>query len=110
MAVCILGLILDTFPKTWLLVQPSPVIQMGQNVSLRCGGLMDGVGLALYKKGEEKPLQFLDASSNTGNNSFFLKNVTYRDAGIYSCHYYLTWKTSIKMATYNTVELMVVGK
>jgi hypothetical protein len=37
---------------------------MGQNVSLRCGGLMDGVGLALYKKGEEKPLQFLDASSN----------------------------------------------
>uniref|UniRef100_Q7TQA1-2 Isoform 2 of Immunoglobulin superfamily member 1 n=1 Tax=Mus musculus TaxID=10090 RepID=Q7TQA1-2 len=99
----------DTFPKTWLLVQPSPVIQMGQNVSLRCGGLMDGVGLALYKKGEEKPLQFLDASSNTGNNSFFLKNVTYRDAGIYSCHYYLTWKTSIKMATYNTVELMVVA-
>ena len=64
MAVCILGLVLDTFPKTWLLVQPSPVIQMGQNVSLRCGGLMDGVGLALYKKGEEKPLQFLDASSN----------------------------------------------
>ncbi|XP_032745371.1 immunoglobulin superfamily member 1-like [Rattus rattus] len=100
----------DTFPKTWLLVQPSPVIQMGQNVSLRCGGLMDGVGLALHKKGEEKPLQFLDATSNTGNNSFFLKNVTYRDAGVYSCHYYLTWKTSIKMATYNTVELMVVGK
>ncbi|XP_063136035.1 immunoglobulin superfamily member 1 isoform X10 [Rattus norvegicus] len=100
----------DTFPKTWLLVQPSPVIQMGQNVSLRCGGLMDGVGLALHKKGEEKPLQFLDATSNTGNNSFFLKNVTYRDAGIYSCHYYLTWKTSIKMATYNTVELIVVDK
>ncbi|XP_052595192.1 immunoglobulin superfamily member 1 isoform X4 [Peromyscus californicus insignis] len=100
----------DTFPKTWLLVQPSPVVQMGQNVSLRCQGLMDGVGLALYKKGEERPLQFLDATSNTGNKSFFLKNVTYKDAGIYSCQYFLTWKTSIKMETYNTVELMVVDK
>ncbi|XP_060230467.1 immunoglobulin superfamily member 1 isoform X3 [Meriones unguiculatus] len=100
----------DTFPKTWLLIRPSPVVQMGQNVSLRCRGLMDGVGLALYKKGEEKPLQLLDATSNTGSKSFLLKNVTYKDAGIYSCHYYLTWKTSIKMATYNTVELMVIDK
>lgn len=110
LAICILGLVLDAFPKTWLLVQPSPVVQMGQNVSLRCRGPMDGVGLALYKKGEERPLQFLDATSNTGNKSFFLKNVTYKDAGIYSCQYFLTWNTSIKMATHNTVELMVVGK
>lgn len=105
-----LGLVLDTFPKTWLLVQPSPVVQMGQNISLRCQGLMDGVGLALYKKGEERPLQFLDGTSNNGNKSFLLKNVTYKDAGIYSCQYFLNWKTSIKMETYNTVELMVVGK
>nr|XP_048306392.1 immunoglobulin superfamily member 1 [Myodes glareolus] len=100
----------DIFPKTWLLVQPSPVIQMGQNVSLRCEGLMDGVGLALYKEGEERPLQFLDGTSNNGNKSFLLKNVTYKDAGIYRCQYFLNWKTSIKMETYNTVELMVVDK
>lgn len=110
LAICILGLILDIFPKTWLLVQPSPVIQMGQNVSLRCEGLMDGVGLALYKEGEERPLQFLDGTSNNGNKSFLLKNVTYKDAGIYRCQYFLNWKTSIKMETYNTVELIVVGK
>lgn len=110
LAIFILGLILDTFPKTWLLVQPSPVIQMGQNVSLKCEGLMDGVGLALYKEGEERPLQFLDGTSNNGNKSFLLKNVTNKDAGIYSCQYFLDWKTSIKMETYNTVELIVVGK
>lgn len=83
---------------------------MGQNVSLRCRGRVDGVGLALYKKGEDKPLQFLDATSINDTKSFFLNNVTYRDSGIYSCHYLLPWKTSIKMATHNSVELVVVGK
>lgn len=109
LAICILGLVLETFPKTWLLVQPSPVIHMGQTVSLTCQGLMDGVGLALYKNGEG-PLEILDGTSNNGNNSFFLTNVTNKDAGIYSCLYFLNWKTSIKMETYNTVELMAVGK
>ncbi|XP_073918806.1 immunoglobulin superfamily member 1 isoform X2 [Castor canadensis] len=100
----------DTFPKTWLLALPSPVVQIGQNVSLRCQGPMNGVGLALYKKGEEKPLQFLDTTSVNDNQSFFLNNVTNNDAGIYTCHYVLTWKTSIKMETHNTVDLVVVDK
>uniref|UniRef100_A0A2K5NHZ6 Immunoglobulin superfamily member 1 n=1 Tax=Cercocebus atys TaxID=9531 RepID=A0A2K5NHZ6_CERAT len=100
----------DTFPKTWLLAWPSPVVQMGQNVSLRCRGPVDGVGLALYKKGEDKPVQFLDATSIDDNTSFFLSNVTYSDTGIYSCQYLLTWKTSIRMPSHNTVELMVVDK
>uniref|UniRef100_A0A2K6C3N3 Immunoglobulin superfamily member 1 n=2 Tax=Macaca nemestrina TaxID=9545 RepID=A0A2K6C3N3_MACNE len=100
----------DTFPKTWLLAWPSPVVQMGQNVSLRCRGPVDGVGLALYKKGEDKPVQFLDATSIDDNTSFFLNNVTYSDTGIYSCQYLLTWKTSIRMPSHNTVELMVVDK
>ncbi|KAF7475805.1 Hypothetical predicted protein [Marmota monax] len=100
----------DSFPKTWLLAQPSPVVQMGQNVSLRCQGQVDGVGLALYKKGEDKPLHLLDATSINDTKSFFLNNVTYSDSGIYSCHYLLPWKTSIKMATHNSVELVVVDK
>ncbi|XP_077890401.1 immunoglobulin superfamily member 1 isoform X5 [Ictidomys tridecemlineatus] len=100
----------DSFPKTRLLAQPSPVVQMGQNVSLRCQGQVDGVGLALYKKGEDKPLQLLDATSINDTKSFFLNNVTYSDSGIYSCHYLLPWKTSIKMATHNSVELVVVDK
>ncbi|XP_045239198.2 immunoglobulin superfamily member 1 isoform X5 [Macaca fascicularis] len=100
----------DTFPKTWLLAWPSPVVQMGQNVSLWCRGPVDGVGLALYKKGEDKPVQFLDATSIDDNTSFFLNNVTYSDTGIYSCQYLLTWKTSIRMPSHNTVELMVVDK
>eukprot|EP00071_Canis_lupus_P038219 XP_022271776.1 immunoglobulin superfamily member 1 isoform X4 [Canis lupus familiaris] len=99
----------DTFPKTWLLAQPSPVVQMGQNVSLWCRGPVDGVGLALYKKGEDKPLQLLDTTS-IDDESFFLNNVTYSDAGIYSCHYLLSWKTSIRMTSHNTVELVVVDK
>ena len=106
----ILGLILDTFPKTWLLAQPSPVVQMGQNVSLWCRGLVDGVGLALYKKGKDKPLQLLDTTSIYDETSFFLNNVTSSDAGIYSCHYLLSWKTSIRMTSHNTVGLVVVGK
>ncbi|XP_048653035.1 immunoglobulin superfamily member 1 isoform X3 [Marmota marmota marmota] len=100
----------DSFPKTRLLAQPSPVVQMGQNVSLRCQGQVDGVGLALYKKGEDKPLHLLDATSINDTKSFFLNNVTYSDSGIYSCHYLLPWKTSIKMATHNSVELVVVDK
>ncbi|XP_008050830.1 immunoglobulin superfamily member 1-like, partial [Carlito syrichta] len=83
---------------------------MGQNVSLRCRGAMDGVGLALHKKGDNKPLQFLDATSINDNKSFSLNNVTYSDAGIYSCHHLLTWKTSIRMTSHNTVELVVVDK
>ncbi|XP_030876692.1 immunoglobulin superfamily member 1-like [Leptonychotes weddellii] len=100
----------DTFPKTWLLAQPTPVVQMGQNVSLWCLGPVNGVGLALYKKGEDKPLQLLDTTSTDDNESFFLNNVTYSDAGIYSCHYLLSWKTSIRMTSHNTVELVVVDK
>uniref|UniRef100_A0A8C6DA36 Immunoglobulin superfamily member 1 n=1 Tax=Moschus moschiferus TaxID=68415 RepID=A0A8C6DA36_MOSMO len=100
----------DTFPKTWLLAQPSPVVQMGQNVSLWCRGPVDGVGLALYKKGEDKPLQLLDTTSIYDDTSFFLNNVTSSDAGIYSCHYLLSWKTSIRMTSHNTVELVVVDK
>nr|XP_045361453.1 immunoglobulin superfamily member 1 [Camelus bactrianus] len=100
----------DTFPKTWLLAQPSPVVQIGQNVSLWCRGLVDGVGLALHKKGEDKPLQLLDITSIDDDESFFLNNVTYSDAGIYRCHYLLSWKTSIRMTSHNTVELVVVDK
>ncbi|XP_069320531.1 immunoglobulin superfamily member 1 isoform X1 [Eulemur rufifrons] len=100
----------DTFPKTWLLARPNPVVQVGQNISLRCRGPMDGVGLSLYKKGEDKPLQFLDATSINNNESFLLNNVTNSDSGIYSCRYHLTWKTSIRMASHNSVELLVVDK
>uniref|UniRef100_A0A8C5V6W0 Immunoglobulin superfamily member 1 n=1 Tax=Microcebus murinus TaxID=30608 RepID=A0A8C5V6W0_MICMU len=100
----------DTFPKTWLLARPNPVVQVGQNVSLRCRGPMDGVGLALYKKGEDKPLQFLDATSINNTKSFILNNVTNSDSGVYSCRYHLTWKTSIRMASHNSVELLVVDK
>ncbi|KAF4026765.1 hypothetical protein G4228_019028 [Cervus hanglu yarkandensis] len=101
-------IVADTFPKTWLLAQPSPVVQMGQNVSLWCRGPVDGVGLALYKKGEDKPLQLLDTTSIYDDTSFFLNNVTSSDAGIYSCHYLLSWKTSIRMTSHNTVELSLV--
>uniref|UniRef100_A0A673UR98 Immunoglobulin superfamily member 1 n=1 Tax=Suricata suricatta TaxID=37032 RepID=A0A673UR98_SURSU len=100
----------DTFPKTWLLAQPSPVVQIGQNMSLWCPGQVDGVGLALYKKGEDKTLQLLDTTPIHDNESFFLNNVTYSDAGVYSCHYLLSWKNSIRMTSHNTVELMAVDK
>lgn len=110
LALSILGLILDTLPKAWLLAQPSPVVQKGQNVSLWCQGPVDEVRLVLYKKGEDKPLQLLDTTSTDKDESFFLNNVTYSDAGVYSCHYLLSWKTSIKMTSHNTVELVVVGK
>ncbi|XP_063102497.1 immunoglobulin superfamily member 1 isoform X3 [Cavia porcellus] len=100
----------DALPKTWLLARPSPVVLMGQNISLKCRGSVDGVGLALYKKGEDKPVQFLDATSVIDNKPFLLHGVTHHDAGIYSCNYHLTWKTSIRMVTHNTVELLVVDK
>ncbi|XP_013378502.1 PREDICTED: immunoglobulin superfamily member 1 isoform X1 [Chinchilla lanigera] len=100
----------DAFPKTWLLARPSSVVPLGQNVSLRCHGSVDGVGLELYKKGEEKPLQFLDATSVSDNKPFLLRDVTHYDAGIYSCHYRPTWKTSIRTGAHNSVELVVVAK
>lgn len=82
---------------------------MGHNVSLWYRRPVDGVGLALYKKGEDKPLQLLDTTNIDNEESFFLNNVTYSDAGIYSCHY-LSWKTSIRMTSHNTMELVVVGQ
>lgn len=110
LALYILGLILDTFPKTWLLPQPSPVVQMGQNVSLWYQGSVDEVGLVVYKKGEDKSLQVLDTTNINDDEPFLLNNVTYSDAGIYSCHYLLSWKTSIRMTSHDTMELVVVGK
>lgn len=110
LALYILGLILDTFPKTWLLAQPSSVVQMSQNMSLWYQGPVDRVGFTFYKKGKDKPLQLLDATNINDNKSFFLNNVTNSDAGIYSYHCLLSWKTSIRMTSHNTMELMVVGK
>lgn len=83
---------------------------MGQNVSLMCQGSVKGVGLALYKKGEDKALQHLDNSNIDEKESFFLKNVNYSDAGIYSCQYSLSWKTSIRVTSHNIVDLVVIGK
>lgn len=71
---------------------------------------MDEVGLVLYKKGEDKSLQLLDTTIINDDESFFLNNVTYSDADIYSCHYLLFWKTSIRMTSHDTMELVVVGK
>lgn len=110
LALYILGLIPDTFPKTWLLPQLSPVVQMGQNVSPWYRGSVDEVGFVLYKKGEDKSLQLLDTTNINDDESFFLNNVTYSDADIYSCHYLLSWKTSIRMTSHDTMELVVVGK
>ncbi|ELK19611.1 Immunoglobulin superfamily member 1 [Pteropus alecto] len=102
-------IVADTFPKTWLLPQLSPVVQMGQNVSLWYRGSVDEVGFVLYKKGEDKSLQLLDTTNINEDESFFLNNVTYSDADIYSCHYLLSWKTSIRMTSHDTMELVVVG-
>ncbi|KAG8523436.1 LOW QUALITY PROTEIN: Immunoglobulin superfamily member 1 [Galemys pyrenaicus] len=85
----------DIFQETWLLAQPSSVVQMGQNMSLWCVGLVDDVGRVFYKKGEDI----------SDKESSFLSNVTYRDAGICSCHCLLSWKTSIRMTSHKTVEL-----
>ncbi|EPQ11775.1 Immunoglobulin superfamily member 1 [Myotis brandtii] len=73
-------------------------------------GPVDRVGFTLYKKGEDKPLQLLDANNVDDDKSFFLNNVTNSDAGIYSYHCLLSWKTSIRMTSHNTMEFMVVGK
>ncbi|XP_007517088.2 immunoglobulin superfamily member 1 [Erinaceus europaeus] len=100
----------DTLPETWLFAHPGPVVQMGQNVNLSCQGTVDGMGVELYKKGEDKPLQVLDSTSIREGKSFSLNNVTYSDAGIYSCHHLLFWKTSIKMTSHNTMELSIIEK
>ncbi|KAF6090644.1 immunoglobulin superfamily member 1 [Phyllostomus discolor] len=97
----------DTISKIWLLVQPNPVVQMGQNMSLCCQGPVDGMGLTLYKK-EDKSLQLMDVTNIDDVESFFFNNVTSSDIGIYTCHYLLSWKTSIRMISHNTMELMVV--
>ncbi|XP_004685863.1 PREDICTED: immunoglobulin superfamily member 1 isoform X2 [Condylura cristata] len=90
----------DIFQETWLLAQPSPVVQMGQNMSLWRRGPVDEVGPSLCEKGED-----ID-----DKQPFFLSNVTYRDAGICSCCCLLSWKTSIRMTSHRTVDLVVLDK
>ncbi|KAJ8797440.1 hypothetical protein J1605_001747 [Eschrichtius robustus] len=69
------------YPKPTLTAYPGPIMAPGESLNL----------------------------SISDDELFFLNNVTYSDAGIYSRHYLLSWNTSIRMSSHNTVELVVVG-
>ncbi|KAH0506588.1 Immunoglobulin superfamily member 1 [Microtus ochrogaster] len=69
-------------------ILPKPVISAslpvrGQELQIRCKGWLEGLGFALFKKGEQEPVQRLGA---IGREAFFtIQRMEDKDQGNYSC-------------------------
>lgn len=70
----------DILPKPVL--SASPPIR-GQELKIQCKGWLAGLGFALYKEGEQEPVQQLGA---VGREAFFtIRRMEEKDEGNYSC-------------------------
>nr|XP_023395726.1 immunoglobulin superfamily member 1 [Loxodonta africana] len=70
----------DILPKP--VISASPPIR-GQELQIQCKGWLAGMGFALYKEGEQEPVQQLGA---VGKEAFFtIQRMEDKDEGNYSC-------------------------
>ncbi|KAM4818601.1 immunoglobulin superfamily member 1 [Thomomys bottae] len=80
----------DILPKP-VISAPPPV--RGQELQIRCKGWLAGLGFALYKEGEQEPVQQLGP---VGREAFFtIQRMEDKDQGNYSCRTH-TEKTPFK--------------
>lgn len=74
----------DQLPRPSLVALPGPVVALGANVSLRCGGRIPGMSFALYRVGVATPLQYIDSVQPWADFLLIGTNVP----GTYCCYYH----------------------
>uniref|UniRef100_A0A8C3FX69 Ig-like domain-containing protein n=1 Tax=Chrysemys picta bellii TaxID=8478 RepID=A0A8C3FX69_CHRPI len=97
----------SVYPKPSISLSPSGGVSLGGVVTVWCRGQLRGVFL-LYKDGNLTTLQ--DAEPAGDLAEFLIRNVSWRDAGSYSCYYHHYWYSFIWSHPSDPVELVVAGE
>uniref|UniRef100_A0A8C3HNL0 Immunoglobulin domain-containing protein n=1 Tax=Chrysemys picta bellii TaxID=8478 RepID=A0A8C3HNL0_CHRPI len=110
--VCLMACLLLTaelrYPKPSISLRPSGGVALGGAVTVRCRGLYQNVRFLLYKDGKWTMLQDMDAAVDLVE--FPIRNVSWRDAGSYSCYYCSKWYPFTWSHPSDPVELVVAGE
>ncbi|XP_056681771.1 osteoclast-associated immunoglobulin-like receptor [Monodelphis domestica] len=98
----------DILQKLSLSALPQRIITPGENVTLLCHGPAWGMRFALYKEGDEKPMQIHDPIQDEAE--FLLTYVTTNHTGNYSCHHHSDAVNQVMAQPSDPLELIVKGE
>nr|XP_028560409.1 osteoclast-associated immunoglobulin-like receptor [Podarcis muralis] len=94
-------------PRPSISFHPSPMPQLGENITIQCSVNNSYKAWYLYKDDGKKELQSVEASSSDA--VFLIKNVSEADGGSYYCNYRPQSGSFISEAS-NIVDLYLVGE
>lgn len=106
-------LLTPLFHFGFLDILPKPVISAslpirGQELQIRCKGWLEGLGFALYKKGEQEPVQQLGA---VGREAFFtIQRMGDKEEGNYSCRTHTEMQPFKWSEPSEPLELVIKGR
>uniref|UniRef100_A0A8C3FVU2 Ig-like domain-containing protein n=1 Tax=Chrysemys picta bellii TaxID=8478 RepID=A0A8C3FVU2_CHRPI len=100
--------LLLSYPKPSISLSPSGGVPLGGAVTVWCRGWGWNMRFLLYKDGNLTTLQ--DAEPAGDLAEFLIRNVSWRDAGSYSCYYHHYWYSFIWSHPSDPVELVVAGE
>uniref|UniRef100_A0A8C3HP81 Ig-like domain-containing protein n=1 Tax=Chrysemys picta bellii TaxID=8478 RepID=A0A8C3HP81_CHRPI len=89
-------------------LHPSGRVALGGTVTVQCRGRHQNMRFLLYKDGNPNVLQDVEPAGDLAE--FPIRNVSWRDAGSYSCYYHDKWYLFIWSRPSDSVELVVAGE
>uniref|UniRef100_A0A674JP00 Ig-like domain-containing protein n=1 Tax=Terrapene triunguis TaxID=2587831 RepID=A0A674JP00_9SAUR len=101
----IMQIIVPSYPKPSISLRPSGRVALGGAVTVRCRGRYQNMKFLLYKDGNPNALQDMEPAGDLAE--FPIRNVSWRDAGSYSCYYHHKWYPFIWSRPSDPVELVV---
>uniref|UniRef100_A0A674JTQ5 Ig-like domain-containing protein n=1 Tax=Terrapene triunguis TaxID=2587831 RepID=A0A674JTQ5_9SAUR len=102
---CLLLTAEPSYPKPSISLRPSGRVALGGAVTVRCRGRYQNMKFLLYKDGNPNALQDMEPAGDLAE--FPIRNVSWRDAGSYSCYYHHKWYPFIWSRPSDPVELVV---
>ncbi|XP_065427622.1 leukocyte immunoglobulin-like receptor subfamily B member 5 [Chrysemys picta bellii] len=94
-----------SYPKPSISLHPSGRVALGGTVTVQCRGRHQNMRFLLYKDGNPNVLQDVEPAGDLAE--FPIRNVSWRDAGSYSCYYHDKWYLFIWSRPSDSVELVV---
>uniref|UniRef100_A0A8C3HNG2 Ig-like domain-containing protein n=1 Tax=Chrysemys picta bellii TaxID=8478 RepID=A0A8C3HNG2_CHRPI len=95
-------------PRPSISLHPSGRVALGGTVTVQCRGRHQNMRFLLYKDGNPNVLQDVEPAGDLAE--FPIRNVSWRDAGSYSCYYHDKWYLFIWSRPSDSVELVVAGE
>nr|XP_042703806.1 immunoglobulin superfamily member 1-like [Chrysemys picta bellii] len=95
------------FRKPSISLRPSGGVALGGAVTIRCQGRHQNMRFLLYKDGNPNALQDMEPAGDLAE--FPIRNVSWRDAGNYSCYYHHKLYPFIWSHPSDPVDLVVAG-